>query len=250
MRKLNTIIELNTNNSFFYRERGLVQYLWYKSQNSKIGKWAMGACSVTEEIKKQNDLNFRNISVFTNATRIDQFSSLVIPRKSHKLLFLAGGDYQWNGIEFLKALAIALPEYQIDIFGLPKNSATESNMKFFDYIDPDKIRTIIPEYLAGITTLQLENIGLTEAAPLKTRHYLANGLPVIGRFKDSGISDESRNYFLLDMDLETMKIKNHRELIDFLNYCEGHTINKSELQEIDVAFVEKRRVQFFRELRA
>lgn len=248
MSKIDTVIEINTNNKFFYRQRSLLQYIWFKSQDYWVGKLAIGACAVTEELKEINSPSYSQISVFTNAINLDSFEERKKRSPSGKLIFLAGDDFSWNGIQIIEIIARSLPEYEIEVFGIQSKKSSEKNVHFFDYLPNRILPQKMNEYLAGIATLQLENVGLTEAAPLKTRQYLANGLPVIARFRDSGIDESAPFVFMADFDLKNKTINNKEELRDFLIRCGNLRIAKSDLREIDVKEVEVKRIEYLKEL--
>jgi hypothetical protein len=248
MSMLDTVIEINTNNKFFYKERSILQFIWFKTQDYWIGKLSFGACAVTEELKAINSSRYSRIAVFTNAISLDTFKAGKKIRSSNKLIFLAGDDFSWNGLDLIEIIARSLPDYMIEVFGIQSKKSSESNVHFFDYLPSHILPEKLNEYLAGIATLQLENVGLTEAAPLKTRQYLLNGLPVIARFRDSGIDESAPFVFIIDIDIKNKKIYNKKELRDFLLSCRNLSINKSDLQKMDVKEVEMQRIQYLKGL--
>ena len=248
MKKLDTVIELNTNNRFFYKERGKLQFLWFQIQNSFIAKLAIGACAVTSEIEELNANDFKKVSTFTNAINLESFKSVSRNVSSQKLIFLAGDNFSWNGIHILQNLVNALPNYEIDVYGISTEIFKDNRIHFFDFITKEELDHRFSEYVAGITTLQLEKIGLNEAAPLKTREYLLRGLPVIGRFNDSGLANDFPFFFKLHLDLESKEVLNSRELLLFIEGCRNKIMNKSDLVSIDVEKVEASRITFIREI--
>lgn len=248
MAKNPTVIELNTNNDLFYRRRSAFQYLWHIVQLTFIGHLAIGACAVTDEISRQNNQRFKRISTFTNGISLNNFRDATDSQESNKLIFLAGDDFAWNGIEVLLQLATLLPKFKIDVFGINRSNVLNANIQFKEFIPSEELHEIFPEYLAGITTLQLENIGLSEAAPLKTRQYLLGGLPVIGRFSDSGLDDVFPHYFKITIEDVSNRITNHSELLRFLKKCAVREIKKSDLDSIDSEKIESKRISFLREI--
>lgn len=248
MKKINTVIELNTNNRVFYKERGIIQFIWFKLQNSLIAKLAKGACAVTLEIKDLNLNDFKSVSMFTNTVNLENFKNIKRDLSSKKLIFLAGDNFSWNGIPLLRSIANALPNYRIDVYGITPEDSDVDQIHYFDFISKEELDHILPDYVAGITTLQLEKIGLHEAAPLKTREYLLRGLPVIGRFRDSGLANEFPYFFRLDVDPKSEEILNRMELLKFIESCRDWIIDKTDLAPIDVEKVEASRIAYIREL--
>ena len=248
MKKLQTIIELNTNNRVFYKERGKLQFLWFSFQNLLVAKLAVGACAVTSEIKELNSNNFKKVSTFTNAINLDQYKSIRRNISSQKLIFLAGDNFSWNGIPILQSIVNALPNFEIDVYGISSENSEKDRIHFFDYISKEDLELRMPEYLAGVATLELDKIGLNEAAPLKTREYLLRGLPVIGRFTDSGLANDFPFFFKINLDPKSKEVLNRMALLDFIEVCRNQVINKSELASIDVEKVEVSRITYIREI--
>jgi hypothetical protein len=243
-----TIIELNTNNDYFYSHRNVIQKLWNIFQRKKIGDLAIGACAVTNEIAQIHAQRFKDIKVFTNGTQIPTLNKTTHTRSGPiKMLFLLGDDFEWNGIWLLEKLAEQLPEYTFEITGNLKYEPINANISVNPFVSRSELAKHLTQFSFGISSLMLENVGLTEAAPLKNRTYLINGLPIIARYPDSAFPTGSKEYFCLEFN-NLGKLLNLAELKEFIAYWSVNSIGEEELLKIDIYEIEKSRLKHIRKI--
>ncbi len=243
-----TIIELNTNNDYFYSHRNVFQKIWNTYQRKIIGKLAIGACAVTKEIAEIHAKHFEDIRVFTNGTRVPNSTKKIHAiSEPIKILFLLGDDFEWNGIELLEKLAEQLPEYQFEITGNLQYEPINANIRVNPFVPRKELANHLKQFSFGISSLMLENVGLTEAAPLKNRTYLINGLPIIARYPDSAFPIGSKEYFRLQFG-DHGKLSNLTELKEFIAFWLKNSIGKEELRKIDIYEIERERLKFIREI--
>ncbi len=237
-------VELNTNNNVYYRRKSFVAWIWHKSQHRLIGRSASGAFAVTGEIAKLEKSIFQHIEVVSNGIMIPSKipSKKNLPRKT-SFVFLAGGDYIWNGIGVLEIIAKQLPDFDFTIIGIESRTQTATNLRYLSHIPPNLLPMTLSQFDFGISTLNLKEVGLSEAAPLKARTYIINDLPVIGRFPDAGLTG-SKAYFQLEFSHLTNLLVNIEELMKFIDYWQSRNITSDVLDSVDVFKIEKRRLDF------
>ena len=241
-------VELNTNNEEYYKRKSIVTWIWHKAQHRLIGRWANGAFSVTKEIAILEKNFFERIEVISNGIRIPGKipQARNFPRKT-SFIFLAGGNYIWNGTGILECIAKQLPDFNFTVIGLESRTKTVTNLRYLPHIPTDLLPTALNHYDFGISTLDLTQVGLMEAAPLKARTYVVNDLPVIGRFPDTGLSG-SKAYFQIEFSHVTNLIVNIEELMKFIEYWKSRSITNDVLDSVDVYKIEKRRLDFIDQL--
>jgi hypothetical protein len=67
-----TVIEFNTNNDFYYKERSIFIYFYHKVQETFVNKFATCGIAVTNEIKELQKNRIKNkTAVFTNSIQIN-----------------------------------------------------------------------------------------------------------------------------------------------------------------------------------
>lgn len=237
-------IELNTNNEVYYRQKSFISWLWHRAQHKLIGRWASGAFAVTKEIARLERSIFEHIEVVSNGIRISNRISQrrKFPREV-SFIFLAGGDYVWNGIEVLESIAKQFPDFIFTVLGVEPRLQTSTNLLYLPHISANLLPEKLSQYDYGISTLDLERVGLIEAAPLKARTYIINDLPVIGRFPDTGLS-ESSAYFQIEFNPVTKQVSNTMELMKFMEYWQSRSITNAVLDCVDVYKIERCRLDF------
>lgn len=244
IRSYSFFFELNTNNDAYYRRKSLVTLIWHKAQHRLIGRWASGAFAVTKEIAELEKSCFKQIEIVSNGIRIPNKipSRRNLPRKAG-FIFLAGGDYIWNGTGVLESIARQLPDFNFTVIGIECRAQTATNLCYLPNIPADLLPTTLNKFDFGISTLDLGQVGLFEAAPLKARTYIVNDLPVIGRFPDSGLSG-TKAYFQLEFCQATNLITNIEGLMKFMEYWRNRSITRDILDSVDMYKIEKCRLNF------
>jgi hypothetical protein len=85
---------------------------------------------------------------------------------------------------------------------------------------------------------------MTEASPLKSREYLALGLPIISRYEDTDFP-EGRD-FILRLPSDNRQLSDFASEIEtFANNWKGRRVSRNEISNIDVNAKERSRLDFF-----
>ncbi|MCX7867577.1 MAG: hypothetical protein N2438_10690, partial [Limisphaera sp.] len=138
------------------------------------------------------------------------------------------------------------PDCHFDLIGinggtfdtLPRNVEVHSSLNRLDY------ERLLSRADAGIGSLALHRLGLTEACPLKTREYLAYGLPVIIGYKDSDFPSGAP--FVLQLDTRHRVRPPHVEAgYSFLHHWNGRRVTRDMVHHLDIAHKEIQRIAFF-----
>ncbi len=116
--------------------------------------------------------------------------------KEVSLIFIGSPGQSWHGIDKILFLATSLPEHKFHIVG-PSLEEMEkiaevlpSNLKVYGYLSQDEANELVAKCDIGISTLALHRKKMNEASPLKSRQYLAQGLPVIIGYEDTDLQKE------------------------------------------------------------
>ena len=247
IRKIKTILEFNTNNNLYYRDRSYILFLYHKFQLLFLTGKLKGGCAVTNEIKNLQPLKIKNVtSTFTNSIDL----SRVAYRKSASngttlnLVFLGSENFSWNGIDRLIYLAEIFPDFYFHFIGISPVTNAPSNITWIKPLYGEVLERKLAEMDIGISTLELEVLGLKEAAPLKTRTYLAAGLPIIGVSEDAGIKNCSRYFAKMKFENETSILINREEVRKFVVNSKNRVVPVKSLREINSKVVEDYRLRF------
>ena len=251
--KLPVFLELNFKGFDEYSRRSKLLYLYMLIFRKFIFLRAAGACSVTNEIRNEFDLVVEgNVASATFPNSIDLSKNKIAKIRRHdgvNLIFIGSPGNVWHGVDRIVDLANAIPGYGFHCIGpsAPDNTARPKNIFFPGELYGADLRNYIEEMDIGLSSMAMERNDLAEGSPLKTRLYLALGLPVIARYTDTAIPEGS-NYFLNLLDPswppsdETID-----EIKNFVSSWVGIRVKHASLQKIDSNFVEAERVNFIRE---
>lgn len=158
---------------------------------------AKGLVCVTKEIENYQrtrigDHKFPVIKTISNGINVSSFpiAPSLENTGQYNLLMLLGVDVAWNGLDKI-AKPILKDNFGIKIYvvGDVRREYESDSIVYCGQLNNEEIsKLIISEKIhAGIGTLALERKGITEAAPLKVREYIARGLPVIYNYEDTDL---------------------------------------------------------------
>lgn len=220
-----------------------------------------GMVCVTDEIAK---LPFykraRPKAVVPNSICVDNFSTLKAQNTEEqtiRLFFLGTPGQPWHGIDKLITLMQKLgPGFFLDIVGpdrselektgpIPENVAAHGYLKYDDYM-----QIIVKSHIA-CSTLALHRKNMSEACPLKSREYLAQGFPIIIGYADPALKNEKPDFVL--------ELPNREDVFDdqaivetVRQFCIKHknTVveHVSAKKYIDASMWEQKRLNFFSEV--
>ena len=116
------------------------------------------------------------------------------------------------------------------------------------FLTKDQLNELYPFMHLGIGSLSLHLYNLNEACPLKTREYLAHGLPVILGYKDTDIAETDDFALYLGNGPDNV-LNNLKEIEAFVwKWKDGEIPYDVIRKRIDYAVKEDQRLAFFDEL--
>jgi glycosyltransferase involved in cell wall biosynthesis len=144
---------------------------------------------VSRELGEKFKIFHRPVCVIANGIDCSQYEFVPMTQtQKPSLVFIGSPGQKWHGVEKIVWLADRLPEFDFHIVGI--DGASRKNLYYHGYQPHDKAQEIVKTKDVGIGTLSLYVNKMTEASPLKTRQYLAHGLPLIYAYEDTDISAE------------------------------------------------------------
>ena len=141
-------------------------------------------------------------------------------------------------------------DFDFHIVGLMKPSGEEpSNIFHYGVLTQEDYVPVAAKCVVGIGSLNLMSLNMSEASPLKTRHYLAMGLPVISRYTDSDFGKQVP--FILSLPTGDEPISTYAaEIRHFCSVWSNKRVAREVIQLIDVNSKESNRIGFFRAIAA
>jgi hypothetical protein len=251
------IIEVNTNDS---TEFGLKNY-WYGVYNrltrSNFIKNASGIVTVTNELKNDRSFSIFKVPtvVIANGYPCSQIKIKTLGRLASQrpqLVFVGSSKMPWHGLDKIYTMAESLSDFDFNIIGPSNNDIylnrnRLNNIISHGYIPENQVDDLLTVCDIGISTLALHRNDMHEACPLKSRQYLAHGLPIIIGYIDTDFNEQSD--FILSIGNSEDNVKNSiEEIRSFV--LTSRNINKQNIRDyaklhLDDVKKEGARLKFF-----
>ena len=230
--------------------RSKIKYLLFKVAAKFIYRNVDAAVYVSRELMELNEARcskrVKRI-VISNGINLERIDLLPTAEKSKPALFFVGHPGQnWHGIADLIDFARVSPDFDFHLVGNEVNYNLP-NVYTYGLLTYDDYRSIARKCSAGVGSLNLEVNGMSEASPLKTREYLAMGLPVITRYLDSDFTEGSE--FILRIPQNGKPLEEYsREIKNFIEKWQRKRVARDQIAHLDTTEKEKTRLRFLREL--
>jgi hypothetical protein len=249
-----TVVEVNTlDTGELAALQRPMQRLYNRLNRRLLLGSASGFACVTHELASQTRAMFNRPTVVV-ANGIDLKRASVRPRVKRErtqAVFVGYPEHPWLGLDKLVWLAPRLPEVDFALIGTGERAtgSLPPNVRSHNELGQDEITTMLSEADVAFGTLALHRNSMQEACPLKTRQYLAHGLPVVIGYDDTDFLD-MQPWFLLRLPNTESNVSDNVDAIRaFIRRARDERVGRSEVaMRIDLAAKEKRRLAFMREL--
>ncbi|MDO6355731.1 glycosyltransferase [Caloramator sp. CAR-1] len=221
-------VEIQTNIFDELKLKNKLRYYLEYLLKRRYLKYANGLVCITKEISLiEGKFNKKDMYILGNGIDEKQIKFI---RKRHNnfinLLFIGTPNLSWHGVDRLIKSYLNAPnkeKFKLHIVGYENIfGIDEKNIIFYGFIHKkEELEEIVAQSDIGIGTLALYRKHMNEAAPLKVRQYIANGLPVIIAYDDVDLNENLP--FIL-------KFPNDESLLDF-NLIEEFYYRTKHLRE-------------------
>ena len=242
------IVEMNSNDITEAKLRSKLGYYYNKIFRKYFLNIATAFICVSNEIQKDTLKKDALSKVIANGIDTSMFTY-----KEHKALdrpslaFIGTPGSVWHGVDKIVQLSKSLPNFDFHIIGEAGNNT--DNLYYHGYLALDKTIDILEQCDIGICTMALHRKNMNEASPLKSRQYLAMGLPIIYAYEDTDIT--ASYPFVLKLPNEENNVLDNIKLIekyvlDIVGKEEIRLMARNfALSTLDAGIKEKVRVDFF-----
>ncbi len=164
-------------------------------------------------------------------------------------LIFVSSELPWHGTTKVFELAAILTQYHFHVVGPISTGVEEKylnleNLTLHGVLDFSSLGELYKKMHIGIGSLSLYLYNLTEACPLKTREYLAHGLPVIIGYKDTDFSEQDD--FILHIGNYEKNVMDH--INDIAKFVEKWRTKRPDAaiirSRIDYKMKEQKRLEF------
>ena len=243
-----TVVELNTLDVPEYRaSMSRARFAYHQLTRGRILGGASGYVAVTEEIARSVASYHKPALVLGNAVQLSAVSPLPPARgeRSSAVLIAAKPDEAWHGLDKLLALARALPALDVHVIGqlsAALDTPPPPNVKLYGFLGEDRYRALLADVDVGIGPLALHRKHMDEACPLKTREYLALGMPVVAGYRDPDLHNVPH---LLELpNREDNVASSTAAIADFILRWHGKRVERSAVEQLDITVKEHARLSF------
>ncbi len=231
----NELGEINRTESLAKR----IQYAIEKRAGKTVLASTRGIVGLTEEILRAE---LRRAGAppppgFVSPNGIELVQNGVIPDQRGgkiKLVSVCSKPYPWHGIDRIVSALKNSSNQDIEIHLIGDVTAydfgRDARLNYHGIIPHHDLTTKLGQFDMGLGSFALDRNGMTEACTLKTREYLAAGLPVLAHHRDAGLPEDFP-YFIN----EAFSIERAVELARAFR-----STPKTTIREISAPYIDKR----------
>lgn len=255
------ILEINSDDKteYFLKHRSTGWYnLIFRYQ---LVSAANGFVFVTNELGRSKSFpqGGRARVVIGNGMHVNKLPFVPETRnKVPQICFIGSPRQAWHGVDKLFTLVESCPDFVFHVIGPSEAECLElwhdrrpENVCFHGHVSGATAVSLLAGMDVGISSLALHRIQMHEACPLKTRQYLALGLPVISAYDDPDV-DSDCEFVLRLPNTELNVLQFHSEIRQFVLRVSGNSSLRRSVRDyavhrIDVVAKEIMRLNFFEE---
>lgn len=169
-----------------------------------------------------------------------------------RLIFAGSPGMPWHGLDKVVELAQLLPQVDVHIAGpeireVLDDTRVPPNVTWHGHLPEGELARLIDGCDVGISTLALHRKRMNDACPLKSRQYLAQGLPIIIGYQDPDLKESSD--FVLNLGNRETNVRDSIKVIkQFLSRAHSidrNAIRRFALTHLDYQVKERTRLEFF-----
>jgi hypothetical protein len=246
MRRIPTVVEINTLDLTELRLQSPIRYLYSRVTRDVMLRRAAGLVAVSGEIARHPTVTRLGVPVVVVPNAVDLASHPQLEptgNASPRLVFLGTPGLPWHGVDKIVRLGLHFPTWTFDLVGpgradlpiLPPNVIAHGSLGRQQFLP------IVASADVAIGPLALHRAGLQEASPLKVADYLAYGLPAIIAHTDTRFPRGAP--FLLQLpNTEGNVDTTTEEVRAFVEGWRGRRVPRMDVSAIDSRTVEEGRL--------
>jgi len=248
------IIEINTNDVTQHKDLGSLYALYNRLTRGIMFRLVKGMVSVSYELMDMPVFSGykKEMRVIPNGIDLSAIQPLPAPQNSSpRILFSGSPGCSWHGVDKLIGLAKQFPDLTIELIGGQNvfgGLSVPPNLKMPGYLCGDAYRQVLARVDIAIATMALHREDMEEASPLKTREYLAYGIPTVLPYQDSDLRDVQADFLLRIPNAEDNILTHGAEIYNFARAMRGRRVNREQILMIDNEHKEQERLRFFEEI--
>ena len=249
------VLEINTDDVNEYRHHGAFRYWHNRLMRGFLLRNSAGLVSTSYEIAHLpcNQRYHKPTCVISNGIVLDDYPPYPAPANTPPIIMFAGTPgIIWHGLDKLLLLGKHCPDLQIEIIGSHPEQIQQTvppNVHMHGLVTLERVKQILKRADVACSTLALHRKNMQEASPLKTREYLALGIPTILAYQDTDLEGLSLETILHLPNTEDNVASHIERIRDFAYAMRGKRIERELIApRIDQREKERQRLVFFQSL--
>ena len=227
--KIPIIFEINGDIDRELKARSYLTYLYNKLTSPMMMLACRGLVCVSHELSLKYSLLPIPKKVIANGYPVQEINPAPLSTEEVRLVFI--GNYrEWYGVDKIITLAKEFPDWTIHLIGEIPQDHKYPNLIYHGQLSHIDAKKIIANCDIGISSLALHRIPLSEASPLKSREYLALGLPIIISYDDTDLMGITLPFILNLPNTEKNVELNLQHIREFILYCKNNMNLRNEIK--------------------
>lgn len=246
------VVEINSDALGEYKKQGFFKYLFHRLTSGFLLNKSTGIVSVSKELLATCSLSINKSVVIANGYSFKNpmgvLSSDVRSEQPTKIIFVGSPNQPWHGIDHLEKIASKCPYFEFHVV-MQNYECKLPNVRCHGALYGDDLEEMYQMCDIGIGSLAMYRNDMNEASPLKTREYLAHGLPVIFGYTDTDLQGLTESDGLLQLPNSPENIDCIDQFVDFCNRWKGTRVSSDELvRRLSYENKEVLRLAFFKKI--
>jgi glycosyltransferase involved in cell wall biosynthesis len=252
-RRARLVVEVNTDDTAEYALGSRARAVYNAQTRGIVLRAAAAMVFVTSELAGSPAFaasRGRRV-VIPNGIDLGSYPELPPPPEDRPHLVFVGSLRQaWQGTDKLLRLARLRPDWRVDVVGPDQGQAeVPGNVTLHGPLSRLGVIDVLARAHVGVGTLALHRKGMSEACPLKSREYLAVGLPLFYACDDPDVGRVGEH--ALQLANTEHNIEEELPRIDaFVSRVKGARVPRAAVSHIDVSEKERQRLALFDALTA
>lgn len=225
-------------------------HFWYHRQTRHriLGK-AAGLVFVTREISLRPHFTIFRVPnlILGNSLDLHSFPSLPAPANERpRLVFMGSSSFSWFGLDKLAYLMRQCPEWHLDLIGTTAEDFSDipaPGISIHGRLPRTAYEQILAQADIAVDCLALHRKQMHEGSALKTREYLAYGLPIIAGHID--VDFPCPTWYICRLPNVENNVCDHLDHIrEFVQGNMGTRVPRSAIAHLDARQKERERLDF------
>lgn len=241
------VVEINSNDVFEISQYGWAKARYHLATRRWLIKLAKGFVCVGRELSEYYSRYGKPVEVVGNGFDTTSVIPRPVPRNNRvQLVFVGSPGQSWHGVDKLVEVADQFSDMDFHIVGEHVENPP-SNFIVHGYLDWNQLSALYGKMDFGFGTLALHRKSMSEISPLKSREYVAYGLPVIGAYEDTDL--EGCEFFLRIPNVESGVKESIPMIRIFIQSWKDRELDVSLVKSrVDSTHKEMRRLGFMKRL--